>query len=283
MKLSAIVGLVLVLSVIGTAAAGGPIDRSHLKFEAVEAVTVTHRPSIEQPTPRLPSDPKTRGSIYAVTTNVTDPSCDTGFEGYVNLQGFGITPQAAITGNNIAFVSFSSGDPIRFYGGDHVGMRFTDDGFTYFDSTPGATPGVNTALPTAGDPSDLVALLWNDMEIVYDATNNHGISLATAGTNVIIIEYDDPQPAGGGASIGDFELIMTRAVDNTPGAYELVLAYANIGTLPANVTVGLEDGLALDGEQFLFGSPAGVITDGLIVCFDAITDTPVELTAIDVE
>lgn len=56
---------------------------------------------------------------YSFTTNITYPSCDTGFSDYVDLKGFGIFPQSTVIGNDVSFSAFSGQDPFRFYGFDY--------------------------------------------------------------------------------------------------------------------------------------------------------------------
>ncbi|MDX1407375.1 MAG: S8 family serine peptidase, partial [Saprospiraceae bacterium] len=187
------------------------------------------------------------GASYNVTTSADDPNCDTGFGGYVNLEDFGILAQAAITGDTVVYSAFSTGDPIDFYGQAYTGMSFTDDGFAIFDpgDNYGGTPWTPQMIPDADVPNNMAAAMWFDGEIFYDAALNHGVSLATAGSpgGVVIVEYDNLQPFGGSVTDQyDMEIIVARAIDNTPGAYEVVYAYDNLlGALPAQATVGVEN------------------------------------------
>ncbi|MCB8987670.1 MAG: S8 family serine peptidase [Ardenticatenaceae bacterium] len=116
--------------------------------------------------------------MYNISTPATDPMCDTGFGGYVNLEDFGIFTQASITGDTVRFTAFSSGNPFSFYGVDNTGVSFTDDGFAIFDGANnyGGSPWVPQALPDAALPNDVAAILWQDFEIFYDAALNHGVS-----------------------------------------------------------------------------------------------------------
>jgi hypothetical protein len=120
---------------------------------------------------------------YVVSTNATDPLCDTGFGGYVDLEGFGIVAQAGITGDAGAWTAFGGQNPIQFYGVDNAGMGFTSDGWGYFNTTNVAFTA-NTGLPDPADPNDIAPILWNDMQVVYDAGTNRGVSLATAGADL---------------------------------------------------------------------------------------------------
>jgi uncharacterized repeat protein (TIGR01451 family) len=212
---------------------------------------------------------------YVVSTSATDPLCDTGFGGYINLEDYGILTQAAITGDTVAFTAFSSGDPFNYWGDEYTGMSFTDDGFAIFDpvSNYGGTPWVPQAIPNSDVPNNVLAVFWHDFEIFYDAGLNHGVSLATAGApgGWVIVEYDDIQLWGGSPSIMDFEIIVSRAVNDAPGAYEIVYAYDNISSVPVPATIGVEDATGANAVSLVSqGDAAGVISNGFMVCFDLV-------------
>ncbi len=189
------------------------------------------------------------GRRYAISTSDTDPMCDTGFGGYVNLEDYGIDADSRFSGDSMTFTAFS-GAPINFYGIEKTtGLNLTDDGFGFFDSTPGLEPWQNANIPCPEAPNDMVAIFWRNLEIVYDAVANRGVSLATAdGSTTLIAEYDDiePYPAGSTADRFDFEIVMNRNVSDLPGYYEIVYAYDNlVGDVGAG-TVGVED---IDGTK----------------------------------
>ena len=222
---------------------------------------------------------------YIMTTNATDPMCDTGFGGYANLEDFGILAQSGIEGDTSGWTAFITGDPISFYGQEYVGMSFTDDGFALFDfaANYGGSPWIPQELADSALPNNLAAIRWEDFEIFYDEANNYGVSLATAGApgGVVVVEYDDLQPFGGGDSVGDFEIVVARAVDNTPGFYEIVYAYANVAAASDTMTIGVENAAGDNGMALVNNaSGAGVLNDDLMVCFDysGPTSDPVEIT-----
>ena len=208
---------------------------------------------------------------YVASTSLSDPMCDTGFGGYVNLEDFGIFPQSGISGDSGAWTAFSSQNPVQFYGVENTGVNFTDDGIAFFDSGLGTEAWVNTSLPNAAEPNDLMAMFWNDMEVVYDGTpgNRRGVSLATAGSDTSIIEYDDISPYGVTTTpLLDFEVVIWHTIDDSPGAYEIVYAYDNVTNLPPSVTIGTENQPGTAGTEVLYGDPSTVISDGLMICLD---------------
>jgi len=221
---------------------------------------------------------------YNISTPATDPLCDTGFGGYVNLQGFGIFPQASITGDTVRFTAFSTGTPFNFYGTDYTGVSFTDDGFAIFDGANnyGGSPWIPQTLPNAALPNNLAAILWQDFEIFYDAALNHGVSLATAGPNVALIEYDNIQFYGGSADNFDFEVVFLRQPSDAPGDYEIVFAYDNLnGDLATDpFTIGVEDAAGGYANAYLNRGSAAGLSNGDMICFDFVPGElqPVEIT-----
>jgi uncharacterized repeat protein (TIGR01451 family) len=213
---------------------------------------------------------------YAMSTSDDDPMCDTPFGGYVNLQAFGILAQSGISGDTVAYTVNWGGNPINFFGVDTgTATSFTDDGFAFFNSSPGGSPWVNTPIPTPDDPNDLMAIFWKDMVIVYDDLTNRGVSLATAGPDLSIIEYDDlePWPAGHFADRFDFEVIQWHTPSDAPGAYEVFFAYDNLNGALNPVTIGLENQTGTTGVQYAFDDATPVtLHDGLVICFDLVGD-----------
>jgi len=211
---------------------------------------------------------------YAVSDSVNDASCDTPFGGYVNLQDFGILTQAGISGDTVGFTAFSTGNPINYFGTSYTGMGFTDDGFAIADigSNWAGAPWIPQTIPNPTFPNNVLAMLWQDFEIVYDGPSNSGVSLATAGADLFVIEYDNIEFFGGSADNFDFEIVMTRAVNDTPGAYEIVFAYDNLnGDLSGPTTIGLENVGGSEAAVFLNnGDASSVLSDGMTVCFDYI-------------
>ncbi len=220
---------------------------------------------------------------YAMTTSENDELCDTGFDGYLDLEGFDIFTQADISGDTNAWGFFGSGDPINFYGLDYDRIYMSDDGFAVFDpdNNYGGEPWFAQEFPDSDAPNNLAAILWQDMEVVYDLATNKGMSAATTGTEVMIVELDDIQLFEDPGNSYDFEMVMTRSVDDTPGAYEIVFAYDNInGTLEGPLTIGVEDAAGAASESLVnLDSADGVIDDGFMVCFDAsVPQTDVTVT-----
>lgn len=212
---------------------------------------------------------------YEASTPATNAACDTGFGGYVDLEGFGILAQDTIVGDTAVFTTASTAsghNPIPFYGEFYDGVSFTDDGFIIFDqgNNYGGAPWVAQATPDADYPNNLLALLWNDFELFYDGTANAGVSLATAGPDVAIIEYDNVQYFGGSPAVLDMEVVLFSVID--PTFPEIVVAYDNVdpaivAALPTPSSIGVENASGDEGLGLAFGDPQAILDEG-IICYD---------------
>jgi uncharacterized repeat protein (TIGR01451 family) len=224
--------------------------------------------------------PAAEDPFYTVTDSDSDPLCDTGFGGYLDLEGFDILAQPSITGDTVTFDAFSGQNPFAFFGDSYTGVSFADDGFAFFGDGYGGEPWVPQVIPDSAAPNGLLAGFWNDFELFYDAGTNQGVSLATAGPDVSVIEYDDLEPWGGGDPIMDMEIVLFSTQDDTPGFYEAVIAFDNVAATPVG-TIGVENATGTAGSALLNAADStGVITDGFQVCFDltASVSEPVLLT-----
>jgi uncharacterized repeat protein (TIGR01451 family) len=213
---------------------------------------------------------------YEVTTSMEDAACAVPFAnsgGYTDLEAFGIFPDPAVTGDTVTFSAFGSQN-FNFYGQSVTGgLNFTDDGFAFFNpSTPGPLPFINQPIPSADDPNSLLAILWRDFVIPTPSNTPGavvGVTLATGGSDLSFIEYDNLKrwPGEGDDSI-DIQLAITGAVDDTPGAYEIFMAFDNISDDFPFGTIGVEDATGTTGTQYAFNDVA--ITDGMAICYDLV-------------
>ncbi|MEO9944276.1 S8 family serine peptidase [Paraglaciecola sp.] len=215
---------------------------------------------------------------YDVVTSFEDSACAVPFANsgaYTDLEQFGLLPDTGITGDTIAYSAFSDQN-FNFYGESFVGgFNFTDDGFVFFNSTSGTSPWVNLSIPDATDPNSLIAMLWRDMVVPEPSTTAGsvaGVTLASAGTDLTIIEYDNMElyPGGAGDSV-DFQMAISGVADDTAGVYEIMVAFDNVNVSSTDGTIGVEDSTGSTGTQFAFNDVA--ISDGMAVCFDLVSPT----------
>ncbi|WP_456405329.1 S8 family peptidase [Thiolapillus sp.] len=222
--------------------------------------------------------PSKPGGSYVVTNSVDDSSCDTGFGGYLDLASLStpLLPYSALNGDSRLWSAFSGQNPIDFYGIEYTGLAFSDDGFVMFDweNNYGGSVYIPQTMPDAQLPNNLVAMLWSDLEILYDDGSSSGqisgITLAAAGDDISIIEYDDPVLWNTSASVGDFEIVIHSTVDDSPGKPEIVIAFDNLNpaALPDLATIGVESIGGLAADAYLNNEDPSVLGDGLMVCFD---------------
>jgi uncharacterized repeat protein (TIGR01451 family) len=230
---------------------------------------------------------------YTVTDSDSDSSCAmplAGLDGvedaYVDLEAFGLTTDPAFEGDTTVW-AIDDGD-YDFYGDTYDMLEFTDDGFAIFDaiSNYAGTPWVWQTLPDPTPPNNLAAMFWHDLEIVYDAATNAGITTAVLTSGGIpvasIVEYDDVRPwtpTGDGPVVMDFQVFAPLGED--AAGPEFIFAYNNI-LLDAPGTIGTENGTGTDAEVVLNDDVLSSIglADGQAICFDltASLADPVVLT-----
>jgi uncharacterized repeat protein (TIGR01451 family) len=216
-------------------------------------------------------------SEYEMSTPATNPNCDTGFGGYLDLEiaGPGFPTNPGITGDTTVFTAFAGQDGIDFYGDDYAAISFTDDGFVIFDAPNnyGGAPWIPQSLPDADVPNNVAALLWQDFELFYDLATNQGVTLVTAGTPVSIIEYDNMEFFGGSPPVLDMEIVIWGVVD--PTFPEIIFAYDNIDVglidFIGGGTIGVENAAGDAATALANAEPvAGLIADGDQICFDLV-------------
>jgi hypothetical protein len=222
---------------------------------------------------------------YVMSDNDHDPQCNTSVGGYINLEDYYIEPHEELVGGD--FVTdiddfFHGPDPYNYYSSEFPDFYVTANGFGTFDPDVGEQPGVNSDLPDPARPNNLIAPFWRDLEVVYeviyddfyDPVSIRGVSIGgTWDGGEMVIEYDDvePAPAGSTQDRYDFEIVLQRAMDDTPGVYEVVLAYDNIQGATTPATIGIENADGSTATKYAYNDAQ--LHDGLIICYDWTTPT----------
>lgn len=208
---------------------------------------------------------------YSISTSDNDALCRMPFANdgfYLDLAAFGVGVDPVVKGDNENFTAFSGQNPVEFYGSPvGGGLVINTNGFvTLGDVVTGSN---NTALPNPAAPNSLIAPFWDDLEVIMDPVARRGVTLASAGPDVTIVEYDDVQRIDNPNARFDFEIFINNTIDNTPGAYEILMAYDNLQGELNSATVGLENADGSKASQYLFnnGTPANLHND-LVVCYD---------------
>ncbi len=214
------------------------------------------------------TQPTTAGltGSYTWTTSAGDQTCVnplTGTAEYVDLQStFGVDAQPGIEGDSQLWTAFSS---MSFgnYGEFSPGLSASDDGLVIHDPSGnwGGEPWVTQTVPSAAKPNSLNAVLWQDMEITYDEATNTGLSLASDGASLAVVEWDDVHLYQEPNQSYDMQLIAEA------GSSDLVYAYDNISGPLSGVTIGAENAGGTIGHALVNnGDASSVISNGTVVC-----------------
>lgn len=212
------------------------------------------------------------GFNYEVTTSDNDVACAMPLANsgaYTDLSAFGLAPDPGISGDGAAWTITAGGDPYQFFGTGYQDLTFSDDGWGQFGPyTPGANPGQHMPIPDSADPNNIFAVMWRDMEIVYDAGNNYGVTIAqlTSGgvPSASIVEYDDVVDRATGDTY-DVEFFWNYGVDE--GGPEFIYAYDNLTEANlADGSIGAENDTGTSGIQYAYNDIA--VTNGMAICWD---------------
>ncbi|MCB9443705.1 MAG: DUF11 domain-containing protein [Ardenticatenaceae bacterium] len=217
------------------------------------------------------------GFTYRIDTSATNPACtvfsaaaDGVADSYLDLAAIGIYPDPTIFGDSVWYQAEFTGGEFHLFGLPQGSfLNFTDDGFLFLSgSGPGTTPQIHQPIPDPNDPNNLLAVLWRDMEIVYDGTRGATlVRLADSQNQMVgaIIEFDGMQDRSSAATF-DFEAVAFFNAD--PNRYEYIFAYNNLTQPVALGTIGLENATGTLGVQYGYDDLA--LTDGMAICFDQV-------------
>ncbi len=226
---------------------------------------------------------------YEIATSDTDPACTMPLAtdgAYVDLEAHGLPTDPTFVGNSQWWSTTGPISSYYFYGED-VGnvINFTEDGFAFFDpSTPSGTPWTNQPIPTESDPNSLMAFFWQDLEWVYHAPSNRGVTIVDLTSGGIptakLFEYDNVQVWDDPSQTYDMEFIVYGDGYTSDGGYEIIYAYDNIAGDLITGTIGVENTDGTSGTQFAHNDGAlATLHDGMAICFMYIPPiTPVEIT-----
>ncbi len=217
---------------------------------------------------------------YEWSTSATDESCANPFNGggYLDLAGFGFGPDPLVTGDGVLYTALSSRE-FGYYEDTQSGISFTDDGYLVYGGIDNWSGDVGTPqeLPDTTVPNGVAAMLWQDMQIVHDAPSGAGVTVATAGAGLGIIEFDNLRKADDAAGAqGTYDLEVFAVT----GSRDLVFAYDNVTGPLTGVTVGAEDQTGEHGSALVnLGDASSTIEDDTVVCGTYVKDdSPVTFT-----
>ena len=171
---------------------------------------------------------------------------------WIDISGIG-TP--VTLGDDVNVGPFDLGFTVTYYGATYTTVNIASNGFATFTSTSGSLS--NVAIPTAGEPNNLLAIFWDDL-----APHNAGqvFYYADAANTRFIISWNGvPHYSNYGAL--NFQIIINQNGD-------IIYQYGSMddgGHGNNGATVGIENGDGTIGTQYLFNADG--IVDNMAIYF----------------
>ena len=209
---------------------------------------------------------------YIASDNSTNLYCDTPFGGYRDIASVhGFPTSSGLAGDSIYWSYGTLMDGTGYYDQTLDSPFLTDDGYFDMDSTSfDMWDWINRILPDDAPPDGVFAPFQRDMEIVYDAALNKGVTAVNYGV-LWLVEFDDIIDWWAPGNSMDFEVMAWKELDPSVGWPDIMVAFDNVvgdwgwAGGPWG-TVGLENFDASIGTTYAYDdySPAS----GDIICFD---------------
>ncbi len=247
-----------------------------LDFLATVAEAVKSRPvaTVGKPAPELPKDavdtrpgvaaekgaggPDEFGYYWKDSDEPGGPSYD-----WVEINGVG---SVVGSGDDSNHGPFDIGFPFQYYGDFYSSVRVCTNGWVSFTSS--STSYTNNPIPNAGDPNNLLAIFWDDLNpndggtiYYYQDTANERFIVEWDGVPHYSTSHNGPPVT--------FEVIL-----NIDGS--IVYQYQTTAIVN-ECTVGIEDAAGADGLQVVFD--AAYLHDDLAIRFAA--ESPVPWLSLD--
>ncbi|RMG61521.1 MAG: choice-of-anchor D domain-containing protein, partial [Calditrichaeota bacterium] len=161
---------------------------------------------------------------------------------FIDISGTGTVVQLQPTGSfdpkDEGMATINLPWPVNFYGTSYTQLQVNSNGFVTFDMNFFANAFSNTQIPDPGDPNNLVAVFWDDL----DGSTNGDIYYQQIG-NMFIIQWHqwDHFPSSGSDQM-DFEIIFYQNSSTIDFAYSHVVeeASSTYGIENADASIGLQ-------------------------------------------
>ena len=205
---------------------------------------------------------------YDITTSAQDEDCVNPWSGdasYLDLHEFGDFRDASVEGDGTAW-TFAGGSEFGFYEETFPGLTITDDGFLVYDADNYAgDPGTPQSLPDPALPNNVAAFLWQDMQVVYEAGTQAGVSLVNLGGGVAsMAQFDDLRLAddpSGEQGLYDVQVLQFA------GDRDVFVTYGPTTGPVDGVTIGTEDAEGDRGTSLVdAGDASAVVVEDTVVC-----------------
>jgi hypothetical protein len=161
--------------------------------------------------------------------------------------------EVVLTDKDEGFTQVNLPFAFPFYGSSKNNVKIAANGLLSFGTVPGQT-WTNQAIPTAGDPNDLLAVFWDDLDasVAGKIFRHHNVA-----ANQFIVQYHG----------------IRRFQQNNPYTFQVILSpdgtilyqYLQMSDPRNEATVGIENANASTGLQVVFN--ANYIQNNLAVRF----------------
>jgi hypothetical protein len=178
--------------------------------------------------------------------------------GYLPLSLFGITPVAGVGDETITNFNVPS---FTYAGQSWTRVGVVSNGYVVVGGGTGAdVQSVNTDLPSAAAPGNILAPFWTDL----DPTAGGALRIATLTDGAdtwIVVDWDAVKNKSGGAT-NSFEVWIGVNADTHPGE-DISFAYGAVsGGNAALLTVGAQDISRTVGDSYYFNGVGTLPSNG---------------------
>ncbi len=175
---------------------------------------------------------------------------------------------AGIGGCDEEYLNLDFGLTYQYGGKEWTSLTFSTNGVLAFGEQPVAGTWMNSNMPNPAAPNNMVAPFWTDLQLLpennadfYYASHNDGVN------DWLVLEWYNASVWG--SSTGE---TYTFSVWINLDSNEVFYNYADVGSLPSNLTVGMEDISGSIGASYHFNGEGSAVTTGDALSFNLRTD-----------
>jgi len=187
--------------------------------------------------------------------------------GYLPLSIFGIAPVAGMGDETI--VNFTTSSFV--FGGETWGsVGISSNGYLKVGGATGAdSASINTALPGASAPRNILAPFWTDLDFSLGGTFR--IGTLTDGVDTWLVSDWDGVHGFGSPEAYSFQVWI-----GINGVEDITFTYGPLGALPANLTIGAQDASGTVGDTWYYNGIGTAPFNGMQLRVSSL-DLPVDV------
>jgi len=196
-----------------------------------------------------------QGNYYFANSLATGaPSAPT--YDWIDISTTGTDVSGTVSGDNSVGGPYDIGFTFNYFGVDYTQFWICADG--YIDLVIEASSDyTNNPIPSSGEPNNIIALLWDDMDPGDTSVTGYHLYYGTSGGNMVITY--EKMPEYGADENGWF---TAQAILYPSG--NINLQYKEVGSSfdLTSCTVGIENAAGDAGVQYLYNTTGGPIYNG---------------------